>query len=83
MLIEKLGLRHPSVRRHALKSVTWRIVGTIDTMLLAWFVTGNPMTGFKIGGLELITKMVLYFFHERLWYKVNYGLPHREHKKAE
>ncbi len=84
MLIEKLGLRHPSVRLHALKSITWRIIGTIDTMMLAWIVTGNPVTGFKIGGLELGTKMVLYFFHERVWYKVNYGLPYRkEVKKSE
>lgn len=64
------------------KTITWRIVGTLDTMALGWFITGNPLTGVKIGGLEVITKMVLYFFHERAWYKVNYGLPHREKKEV-
>lgn len=80
MFLDHFGLKHPSVRRHAMKTITWRIVGTIDTMILAWVVTGNPITGFKIGGLELVTKMLLYFIHERVWYKINFGLPHREKK---
>lgn len=55
--------------RHILKTITWRIVGTIDTILLSYFITGNITTGLKIGGVELITKMVLYYLHERIWYK--------------
>ena len=35
------------------------------------------MTGLKIGGIEVITKMILYYFHERIWFKINLGLPHR------
>ncbi len=60
--------------RHAIKTVSWRIVGTIDTMMMGWIVSGNPMTGLKIGGLELVTKMGLYYLHERVWYRSNYGL---------
>lgn len=60
--------------RHLLKTVTWRILGTLDTMLLAWFITGNPMTGLKIGLTEVLTKMILYFLHEKVWHKINYGL---------
>jgi uncharacterized membrane protein len=59
----------PDKLRHILKTVTWRMVGTIDTILLSWLITGNLETGVKIGGVEVITKMVLYYFHERLWYK--------------
>ena len=55
--------------RHILKTFTWRIVGTIDTILLSYFITGNITTGLKIGGVELITKMILYYLHERVWYK--------------
>lgn len=55
--------------RHILKTITWRIVGTIDTILLGYIITGNISTGLKIGGVELITKMVLYYIHERVWYK--------------
>lgn len=57
------------LKRHIFKSVSWRIVGTIDTMILGWVVTGNPFTGLKIGLLEVLTKMTLYFLHERVWYK--------------
>jgi uncharacterized membrane protein len=78
MFLDKYFLKNPSIKRHLAKTITWRIVGTLDTMLVAWFITGNAMTGFKIGGMEVFTKMMLYFFHERAWYKVNYGLPHRK-----
>ena len=62
--------------RHLAKTFTWRIVGTVDTILLGWLITGDPLTGAKIGGLELITKMVLYYFHERAWFR--YGKLGRE-----
>ena len=70
-----------SRKRHLAKTVTWRIVGTIDTVLLAWTISGNPFTGFKIGAAEVITKMILYYFHERTWYKINFGLDRREERK--
>lgn len=57
------------LKRHILKSISWRVIGTIDTMILGWVVTGNPLTGLKIGTLEVLTKMTLYFLHERIWYK--------------
>lgn len=66
-----------SRKRHIAKTVTWRLVGTLDTMTLAWIVTGNPLTGLKIGFAEVVTKMILYYFHERVWYKVNFGLSDR------
>jgi uncharacterized membrane protein len=63
------------VKRHLLKTITWRIVGTIDTMILGWIVTGNLKFGLAIGGFEVITKMLLYFLHERVWYKyIKFGL---------
>jgi uncharacterized membrane protein len=57
------------LKRHIMKTISWRMVGTIDTMILGWVVTGNPLTGLKIGILEILTKMTLYFIHERIWYK--------------
>ena len=57
-----------SYKRHIFKTVTWRIVGTLDTFLLSWLITGNIKIGLTIGGVEIITKMILYYFHERLWY---------------
>ena len=72
-----------SRRRHIAKTISWRIVGTMDTMLLAWIITGNPITGLKIGLAEVITKMILYYLHERTWYRVDYGLSGRRDKAEE
>ena len=50
-------------------------IGTLDTIILSGIITGSWETGLTIGGVEVITKMVLYFFHERAWYKFSkYGL---------
>ncbi len=67
-----------SNQRHLLKTITWRILGTLDTMVLAWFITGNPYTGLKIGLAEVLTKMLLYFLHEKVWYRSNFGLETRK-----
>ena len=72
-----IGIKE-SRKRHLLKTVTWRIIGTLDTILLSWFISGNPMTGLKIGVAEVVTKMILYYFHERAWYRVNFGLDQRK-----
>ena len=63
-----------SRKRHILKTITWRIVGTIDTTLLGWIISGDPTIGLSIGGLELCSKMILYYFHERIWYKSSFGV---------
>lgn len=64
-------------KRHVLKTVSWRAVGTIDTFILAWVIIGNPLSGLKIGVTEVFTKMILYYFHEKIWYKFNFGLDKR------
>jgi len=58
-----------SYKRHILKTISWRIIGTIDTMILSWVISGSWKLGLTIGGVEVITKMVLYYLHERAWYK--------------
>ncbi|MBP1838699.1 DUF2061 domain-containing protein [Formosa algae] len=63
-----------SNKRHIFKTITWRVVGTLDTMTLAWLISGDPMIGLKVGGTEVLTKMILYYLHEKLWYKINFGL---------
>ncbi|WMI68934.1 DUF2061 domain-containing protein [Mangrovimonas sp. YM274] len=75
--LSKDGKILESRKRHIAKTITWRMVGTMDTMTLAWIVTGNPLTGFKIASVEVVTKMLLYYLHERTWYKINFGLPNR------
>ena len=62
MILDLILFKDPSVKRHVAKTITWRIVGTLDTMVIGWLITGNPVTGLKIGGIEMFTKMILYFF---------------------
>lgn len=75
--LSKDGKILESRKRHIAKTITWRFIGTLDTMILAWIISGDPLTGLKIGFAEVITKMVLYYLHERTWYKINYGLNER------
>jgi adenylylsulfate kinase len=65
-----LNLNHQDSHiKSIIKGVTWRIVGTIDTIVIAFIVTGNSIKALSIGGIEVITKIILYYVHERLWLK--------------
>ena len=66
-----------SHKRHVLKTITWRIIGTIDTILLGWVISGDPTIGLSVGAAELATKMILYYIHERAWYRVDFGVKRR------
>ncbi len=70
------GARVQSLLRTTVKTTTWRIIASLDTMLLAFFFTGNIATAISIGGLEVVTKLVLYFIHERVWSKLPFGIDH-------
>lgn len=71
-----------SYKRHLGKTISWRIIGTIDTIVLSWLITGQLKWGLAIGGVEVITKMILYFLHERVWYKwIKFGLVSSPEKK--
>ena len=53
--------------RSAVKAISWRIVGTIDTMIISWIITGELAMAISIGSIEVVTKMILYYGHERIW----------------
>lgn len=64
-----------SKARHFAKAISWRVLGTLDTILISWFFTGSLAIGAAIGGFEVITKTILYYYHERVWYKyIKFGL---------
>ena len=66
-------------KRHIVKTISWRLVGTMDTLLLSWLITGDFFTGFKISAIEVITKMVLYYMHERFWFNSNVNDSSKRH----
>ena len=51
------------------KTVTWRIIASLDTFLLSWLISGSATVGVSIASLEVLTKLFLYYFHERQWEK--------------
>ncbi len=55
--------------RHAIKAITWRTVATSTTVLIAWWVTGDLTVGIEVGTVEFFAKLLLYYLHERFWYK--------------
>jgi uncharacterized membrane protein len=56
-----------SKKRSFIKGVTWRAIGTLDTIFLSWLITGDLSKALRIGGFEVFTKTILYFIHERVW----------------
>ena len=59
--------------RSIVKAISWRVVGTLDKITISWLLTGELTLAFSIGSIELMTKMVLYFIHERAWNQVKWG----------
>ena len=53
--------------RSVVKAISWRMIGTIDTMVISWFITGELTMAISIGSIEVVTKMILYYGHERIW----------------
>ena len=58
-----------SKKRHLAKTLTWRVLATTDTFIIAWIITGTVSFAASIASIEVLTKMVLYYWHERAWYK--------------
>lgn len=61
--------------RSLVKAVTWRILGSIDTFVISFFVTGKLTFALSIASVETFTKIALYYFHERAWAVVPWGRP--------
>jgi uncharacterized membrane protein len=59
--------------RSVAKAISWRATGTLDTILVACVITGHLRTALSIGAIELFTKMLLYYLHERAWNRISFG----------
>jgi uncharacterized membrane protein len=64
-LRKKIAMRDHA--KSAIKAVTWRIIGTLDTILISYLITGEAKIAISIGGIETLTKILLYYVHERAW----------------
>jgi adenylylsulfate kinase len=59
--------------RSIIKTITWRLWATAITILLVWLFTRKLELAFSIGGLEVTSKLIAYFIHERIWDRINIG----------
>ena len=64
---------HEKSYRSLLKAISWRITGTLDTMIISFIITGNLKIAASIGFIEVFTKMIFYYLHERIWNKIKLG----------
>lgn len=86
MILDQILQQKPTVRkkysedksserpiRSVAKAISWRVIGTLDTLLISYLLTGKVVVAASIASIDFITKMFLYFFHERLWNTINWG----------
>jgi uncharacterized membrane protein len=77
MAIAIIPKSHEAATRSLAKAVSWRITGTIDTFVISSIITGRFAVAGSIAATELFTKVMLYYFHERIWAAIGWG-----HKQA-
>jgi len=80
-----------SRKRHIAKTITWRVVATTDTFIITFlasafgfgYTTEQAVAlGGVVAGFEVVTKMVLYYWHERAWYNyIGFGLDKKDAKE--
>ncbi|MEY4916932.1 MAG: hypothetical protein RL616_845 [Verrucomicrobiota bacterium] len=71
LIVWRMAEKHS---RSFVKAFTWRLTGSADTMIISYLVTGQWKWAFYISGIEFFTKIVLYYFHERIWHKIRWGV---------
>ncbi len=64
---------HEGHGRSFMKAVSWRTVGTFDTFIISFFVTGKVSLAGSIAAVEVVTKIMIYYLHERVWAVVPWG----------
>jgi uncharacterized membrane protein len=64
-----------SYKRHLSKTISYRVLGSFQTFLISYFITGDFLVAGSVGLTEICIKPIVYFLHERAWYKLSdYGI---------
>ncbi len=67
------------VKRHIAKAISYRFLGSVQTVIIGYILTGSIYISSIAGGIELILKPLIYFIHERIWYKyIKFGVDKHE-----
>lgn len=75
-IFKSLNFDHDRTRRRRslAKTLTWRVTATLDTFVISYFVTGSIAWASTIAGIEVLTKLVFYYLHERAWARTSWGM---------
>lgn len=71
--LERIWVLNETHTRSIAKAISWRITGTVDTFIISWLITGELTLAGAIAFTEVITKIVLYWLHERAWNRISWG----------
>ena len=80
--MKKKILYNVSRKRSLIKTVTWRIIASLDTFIIVWIITGRSAWAGSVAGLEILTKTILYYLHERGWNHIVWGKYLNAHNRS-
>ena len=67
--------------RFLVKTLTYKTLSVLITILAVWIMTGSPMIGLTLGLIEITVKLLVYYIHEEIWGKIDFGVPRCRKKK--
>jgi len=67
--------------RFIVKTLTYKFLSVLITILAVWLITGDPMIGLTLGLVEITVKLFIYYIHEEIWGKIKFGVPYCKKKK--
>jgi len=77
IIANKLAMNYKQHResnsRSIAKTITWRLTGSGSTFMISWLITGNLAIAGTILGIHFVSNTLLYFIHERVWNKIDWG----------
>jgi len=65
--------------RSFFKGITWRIIATLTTMTLVFIFTGDFVLTLGVGFFDIVSKLIFYYLHERIWDRIQWGRYKKKH----
>lgn len=62
-----------SRKRSLVKTLSWRVIATVGTVVLVYIFTGELALSLGIGSVDVISKTIMYYLHERAWNRIHFG----------
>ena len=70
---QEVILMEDSRTRSFVKGISWRVIATLTTMTLVFLFTSNLAITVGVGIFDILTKLLFYYIHERVWLKITWG----------